>query len=72
MVSLLIVSPLNTEAGNDVIGQFIMATSCTLVNCENALAAKENVEIPDLHFMVTVIGKSGLKLDVEAPENPVK
>lgn len=56
IVSLLKVSPLNTEAGKVVLGQLIMVTSTTLGKSENALEPKAKEEIPDLQDIVTEFG----------------
>lgn len=56
IVSLLKVSPLNTEAGKVVLGQFIMVTSTTLGKSENALEPKAKEEIPDLQDIVIEFG----------------
>lgn len=56
IVSLLKVSPLNTEAGKVVLGQLIMVTSTTLGKSENALEPKAKEEIPDLHAIVIEFG----------------
>lgn len=56
IVSLLKVSPLNTEAGKVVLGQLIMVTSTTLGKSENALEPNAKEEIPDLHAIVIEFG----------------
>lgn len=56
IVSLLKVSPLNTEAGKVVLGQLIMVTSTTLGKSENALEPKAKEEIPDLQDIVIEFG----------------
>lgn len=56
IVSLLKVSPLNTEAGKVVLGQLIMVTSTTLGKSENALEPKAKEEIPDLQAIVIEFG----------------
>lgn len=56
IVSLLKVSPLNTEAGKVVLGQLIMVTSTTLGKSENALEPKAKEEIPDLQTIVIEFG----------------
>lgn len=56
MISLLKVSPLNTEAGYVVLGQLIMVTSTTFGKSENALAPKAKDEIPDLQAIVIEFG----------------
>lgn len=56
IVSLLKVSPLNTEAGKVVLGQLIMVTSTTLGKSENALEPNAKEEIPDLQAIVIEFG----------------
>lgn len=56
IVSLLKVSPLNTEAGKVVLGQLIMVTSTTLGKSENALEPNAKEETPDLQAIVIEFG----------------